>query len=284
MSRSGAVFALAVLGAALALPGGAGGELPSARGWLGVFVEDVDGGIELVGVMPGGPAERHGLRRGDLLVRAEETDLAGLPDLEAVLERHAPGERLHLAVVRGGRTLEFEVRLGTVRWVPPLPPAPPPPPPVPPEPEPEFGWVLADLTPDLRAYFGGPEEVGVLVASVPKGCAAEAAGLRVGDLVVALGGHEIREVADVERAVAPQIVRGDDVVASVVRAGDVRVVTLALDRAPEAPRPPAPEAAPAPRGTDPAARERAIRNEIQRLEQRIAELRRHLAEFERAAP
>ena len=42
---------------------------PSAP-WMGVFLGDaVDGGVQIVALVPGGPAQAGGLQRGDVLVR-----------------------------------------------------------------------------------------------------------------------------------------------------------------------------------------------------------------------
>jgi serine protease Do len=275
---------VAALGAAL-VPGPRAEEAPP-RGWLGVFVEDVDGGVELMTVVPGGPADRHGLRGGDILVRAEETDLGGLPDLEAVLARHRPGDELRLVVVRGNERLEFAVRLGGGGRLPRMPDVPPAPPaPLPPGTDVTIGWVLADVTPDLRVHFGGPETAGVLVTAVSEGLVADVAGLEVGDLVVALEGRDVGEVTDVDRVVARQAHAGRDVTVSVVRAGSPRVVKLVLaDRAAPGPHARTPLPSPSATSASRAAVEQAIENEIRRLERRILELQRELEELERPAP
>jgi S1-C subfamily serine protease len=52
-------------------------------------------------VAEGGPADRAGVREGDLLVRAGDRDLATADDLYAVLAGHDPATALGLGVVRG---------------------------------------------------------------------------------------------------------------------------------------------------------------------------------------
>jgi serine protease Do len=69
-------------------------------------------GILLAGVDPGWPAERAGLRRGDLIVAANGTPTPDPPALLSVLSS-AGGARLVLRVVRQLTELDVEVDFGT---------------------------------------------------------------------------------------------------------------------------------------------------------------------------
>jgi len=239
--------------------------------WIGVFVEDVDGGIELIGIVPGGPADRDGLLRGDILVRADDASLAGLADLGSVLDRAVPGQLLRLEILRAGESVSLGLRLGR-REVLPEPPRVERPHRRPGSVGHDvLGWVIVDVTPDLRTHFGAPEDAGVLVTGVRSGEAAAVAGLEVGDVLVALDERRIRGVADVDRLLS-NLDRGETVViASVVRGKRERPIAVAVPAAaPAAPIAPAPP-------VESEALERTIRAEIDRLERRIDELRRRLS-------
>ena len=54
-----------------------------------------------------------------------------------------------------------------------------------------LGVQLLNLTPELRRYFGGSGESGVLVSRVVEGSPAAAAGVAVGDLITAAGGEPL---------------------------------------------------------------------------------------------
>ena len=56
---------------------------------------------------------------------------------------------------------------------------------------PFLGVSLNDITPELREYFGGSKDAGVLVGSVEEGSPAAKAGFRVGDVIVAVDGKEV---------------------------------------------------------------------------------------------
>ncbi len=79
-------------------------------------------GVLVVQVLQGSPAEKAGLRPttraedgslvlGDVLQRMGESRIGSVDDLYAALERHKPGERVTVAVLRDGKVLELPVVL-----------------------------------------------------------------------------------------------------------------------------------------------------------------------------
>lgn len=58
------------------------------------------------------PAELADLRPGDIITTIEGQTITGWNDLEAVLARFAPGERIRLTVNRAGEEMRATVRLG----------------------------------------------------------------------------------------------------------------------------------------------------------------------------
>ncbi|MCP4249961.1 MAG: PDZ domain-containing protein, partial [bacterium] len=64
-----------------------------------------------------------------------------------------------------------------------------------------LGVALNALSPELQQHFGAPEETGVLVGSVVEESPAQAAGLRVGDVITAIDGERITSAADVQRLI-----------------------------------------------------------------------------------
>jgi hypothetical protein len=66
-------------------------------------------GVLLAGTRPGGPAERAGMRRGDLLVELAGREIRDLNDLMYLLRAAHPGESAVAVVVRDGVRVELEV-------------------------------------------------------------------------------------------------------------------------------------------------------------------------------
>ena len=72
-------------------------------------------GVRLSGVAPGGPAERGGLREGDVMVRFGDADIATVTDFAQVLGRHKAGDKVEIVIERDGKTEKVLVILDPPR-------------------------------------------------------------------------------------------------------------------------------------------------------------------------
>ena len=81
------------------------------RAFLGVSAATMANGAFVQDVVPGGPADAAGLRPGDVLTAIGGARVRSAEDIPAQVERHEPGERVELEVLReGGRaTLAAEL-------------------------------------------------------------------------------------------------------------------------------------------------------------------------------
>lgn len=86
------------------------------RAYLGVAVasrpasEDFAGGAGVEGVSPGSPAERAGVREGDIIVGLGENEVRGTDELLGLLDETAIGRDLRLRVLRGNLGMTLTVR------------------------------------------------------------------------------------------------------------------------------------------------------------------------------
>jgi serine protease Do len=144
-------------------------------------------------VSPGSPAERAGVRRGDLIL---ETDGKAVNDSNALrnqVSRHQPGTDVALTLLRGGQQRQLTVKLAELPRT-------------------------ADNDDRLPATAGSEGSLGLSVAPAdgrngtrgtgvevtgvdPDGPAAEA-GIREGDVLEEVNGSPIRSAADLRSAVA----------------------------------------------------------------------------------
>ena len=285
------VAGLLICAAALLLPAFVVAEDPGEedRVWLGVLIDDenLDGGIHLVVVIPGGPAAAGGLQRGDILLEADGHGLLRSEDLESVLSLSEPGDRLRLKVLRAGNAYDRQVQLAprpSGSWTyltpglarPSILAPPDPPTPMPHTRAASYGFTVADVTPDLRTYYGAPEEIGVLVTEVRPGRAAHRAGLRVGDVLVQLGAVEVRHAVDVDELLPAGSTESETVEARVVRDNRSTIARLAV---PEVRVRPSIPVTPTGGSEQFETLERLIQLEMERLNRRLVELEQRLEQL-----
>jgi serine protease Do len=94
------------------------------RPWMGVVFSDVSQdvarqlgvpdahGVLVRAVLPGGPADRAGIRAGDVLTSVNGAKIERMDDLRTTIRQADVGATLKITGYRGNRPLEFEVKLG----------------------------------------------------------------------------------------------------------------------------------------------------------------------------
>lgn len=73
---------------------------------------DDEGGIELDSVSPGSPAEKGGLKSGDVITKWNDVDITGMRAMMVEMMKHKPGDKVKITVIRDGKpkvlTIELE--------------------------------------------------------------------------------------------------------------------------------------------------------------------------------
>lgn len=91
-----------------------------------------------------------------------------------------------------------------------------------------LGAQVSSMTPELRAFFGAPNDAGILVQKVEKDSVADKAGVNVGDVLVEVDGERVSGMGDVRQALADNK-RGDAVGIVVIRGKKRRALSGTLD-------------------------------------------------------
>jgi len=158
------------------------------RGWLGVSVQPVtpelaasfgmksEKGALIAEVVKDSPAEKGGLKAGDIILEFDGKTIKDMHDLPRLAAVTPVGKRASVKVLRDGKTLEKTVVIermadsgqSTQKEA---------------SAEARFGLVVTDLTKDIAARLRIQETSGVVVTEVKPGSAAEEAGISVGDII-----------------------------------------------------------------------------------------------------
>jgi serine protease Do len=182
------------------------------RGWIGVRVQTVSPeiaeslglasvkGALIASITRGGPADRAGLKIGDVVVKfaaQEIVDMRALPRLIADAET---GRVAQAEIMRKGKPMIVQVAIErldgggkqaklTKAALPKLEPAK----------SVGLGMSLAHLTPELRSRFGVPSSIeGIMVLSVEPGSTAADNEVRTGDVVVEVSQTPVRSLDEVK--------------------------------------------------------------------------------------
>jgi putative serine protease PepD len=84
---------------------------PIVRPYLGVTTAPAPRGAAIQAVLPGGPAEREGLRAGDVIVGIDGRDVDEPEDVSDAVSAHRPGDEIEVEVMRDGERRTITVEL-----------------------------------------------------------------------------------------------------------------------------------------------------------------------------
>ena len=107
-------LAAAPLAAQTAAPAAPAPAQTGYGAWFGSIpdTEGGDAGILLRGTTPGSPAQKAGLKEGDLIVWMDKGPVASLADMVQVLRARQPGDTIEVAFFRGQEKKTIKVVLG----------------------------------------------------------------------------------------------------------------------------------------------------------------------------
>ena len=201
-----------------------------SRGYLGVVVQDIDrnlaeayglskpAGALVAKVLPETPAEKAGIKEGDVITAFDGHDIGQSSELPQMIGRAKVGKKYPLAVLRDGKaqTLSFEVAN-----------------------LPEDDDISGNGEPDIDSLqisirnLTDPEKAqlkldsGVLVQQVADGAAAEA-GVRPGDVIVKLNNQAVKDTQEFVR-IAKKLPADKAVPMTINRRGQPMILALKLE-------------------------------------------------------
>jgi serine protease Do len=158
------------------------------RGWLGVYIQrltpetaeslGIPGrqGALVSDVTSGGPAEKAGIRSGDVIVGFDGKEIRDQHDLPQVVALTKPGKTVNVRLLREGKETTVAVTIAQMEGEPGKPAGGP-------EISKDLGLTVQDITPEIAQRFEIENTKGVVVTGVADGTPAEEAGFNEGDIV-----------------------------------------------------------------------------------------------------
>lgn len=86
------------------------GEAPKGL-IIGITGEDTDHGVVVESVMEDTPAQKAGLKEGDLILRVDGTAVKSIADINKIKDTHRSGDKLIITLYRDGELLDVEITL-----------------------------------------------------------------------------------------------------------------------------------------------------------------------------
>jgi serine protease Do len=207
------------------------------HGYLGIGLNDVtpdnakffrldkSSGAVISQVTPGSPAERAGLRVGDVITGFDGRAVNSASELQVATAECAPGSGVQLAIERNGAPRTVEVTVGEYhRNVAAAEAA------AAGDGHPRLGIAVGDLTPGIRRQLELPESAqGVAVEQVQPASPAEDAGISRGDVILELNRKPVESVEQF-RSEVRSLPQGQDMLLLVWSNGGASYRTVHPDR------------------------------------------------------
>jgi serine protease Do len=191
------------------------------RGFLGVLIQkvtpeiaeslgmDKGNGALVANVTKDGPADKAGVKVGDVIIEFDGKEVKDSSDLPIIVARTPVDRRARMKVLRDKKEITLTVSVGELKDAEVVASAPE---------KGELGLTVQRLTPQMAESLGLDKSEGVVVTAIEPGSAADEAGIRRGDVIVEVDRKLVRNLDEYKKAVAA--IRKGRGVLFLVRRGD----------------------------------------------------------------
>ncbi len=191
------------------------------RGFLGVLIQkvtpeiaeslgmDKGNGALVANVTKDGPADKAGVKVGDVIIEFDGKEVKDSSDLPIIVARTPVDRRARMKVLRDKKEITLTVSVGELKDEEVVASAPE---------KGELGLTVQRLTPQMAESLGLDKSEGVVVTSIEAGSTADEAGIRRGDVIVEVDRKPVRNLDEYKKAVAA--IRKGRGILFLVRRGD----------------------------------------------------------------
>lgn len=180
------------------------------RGWIGVAIQEITpelaqsfglkerGGALVSSVNEDDPAERAGIKSGDIIVEFDGREIKEVNDLPKAVASTMPGKTVKIKIIRDGKEKVLPITVGIMKE----------------EgeavareekegstPERQLGIIVQNITPETAKRLGLKQTEGIIVTHVKPDSPASKAGINRGDIIKEINRTEIRNLQDYKDAI-----------------------------------------------------------------------------------
>jgi serine protease Do len=198
------------------------------RGWLGVMIQKITPDLAesfnldrtegaLVGdVIPNSPAEKAGIKRGDVIVKFDKDEVKTMEALPKIVGSTTPGKAVKVEIIRDGKKKILDVTIAVLKDEKIKVAASDP-----------LGIQVQDITPDIAQSLKLEDVEGVLVSDVTPGEAGGEAGLKRGDIISEVNRNKVQNTEDYNR-ITRKLQPGDTALMLIKRGGTTIYIAVKL--------------------------------------------------------
>ncbi|WP_432822175.1 DegQ family serine endoprotease [Trichloromonas sp.] len=204
------------------------------RGWLGVTVQPMTDelaqsfklketkGALVAEVVPDSPADKAGVKRGDIILTYEGNEVNETKDLPRLVAATPIDKQVDLGILREGKNKTLKVKIARLDDGKPAASESAA------SEKGQLGLALTNITPELAQRYGLEGSEGVLITGIDPNSSAADSNLRRGDLILEVNGKSTGNIEAFRTAVAK--VKKDDVLRLLVKRGEsILYTTLKAD-------------------------------------------------------
>ncbi|NPA17412.1 Do family serine endopeptidase [Persephonella sp.] len=177
-------------------------------------------GVLVSQVIKGGPAEKAGIKSGDIIIAVNDKPVSKVSQLQKYIMRNPPGTKIKITVIRDGKKKDIyvvttswdgeEVSQTNMQ-----------------EMEVKYGLIVKDITPELVERYRIPKvPYGVFVLGVKYGSVADEAGIRSGDVILTINKKPIKSAKDFWKEIKRAEKKGADSVLLFIQRGSSKIFTV----------------------------------------------------------
>ncbi|MBT9174914.1 MAG: Periplasmic pH-dependent serine endoprotease DegQ [candidate division WS2 bacterium] len=173
------------------------------RGYLGVIIQDItkemvkhfglisDEGALISEVLPGSPADKAGMKVGDVVIKFDGKKIISADELRKMVAKTTPLKKVKIIIVRDKKEKVLDVIIGE-------------------RPEKELskeppvfrGIKVAEITPEVSRHFLLKDTTGVIVTHVEVGSEGHRAGIRKQDVILEINRKKVTGISDYQNIIS----------------------------------------------------------------------------------